>query len=106
MFIYFCSTLECAQLDSRVIYRRGRKTLVFKSVRKIFLIVSKPDHTHGKIVRGWYIDIDIYFFLTNTFARNQISQIHKSRSAGGGGGGGEEGDKACAAQIPNFGSGP
>lgn len=60
-----------------------RKTLVFKSVRKIFLIVSKPDHTHGKGVGEWHIDT-LFCFLTDTFARNQLSQRH--RSSGGGAG--------------------
>lgn len=40
----FCSTLEYARLDSGVIYRHPRKSLLFKSVRKRFYFVSKPDH--------------------------------------------------------------
>lgn len=36
--VLYCSTLEYARLDSRVIYTHLRKILVFKSVRKIFHI--------------------------------------------------------------------
>jgi hypothetical protein len=49
LYLVFCSTLAYAWLDSRVIYRHVRKILVFKSVRKISHIVTKPYYTHGKI---------------------------------------------------------
>lgn len=83
MLIYFCSTLECAQLDSRVIYRRVRKTLGFKSVRKIFRIVSKPDHTHGKLVSEGYMYI---LFSDQYICKNpniSDTQIEWGRAGGG-----------------------
>lgn len=95
MFIYFCSTLEGAQLDSRVIYRHVRKTLYFKSVRKIFHIVSTPDHTHGKIENG----ICIYIF-SDQYICKKLSISDTQIEWGRTGGGGEQGSKACAAQIP------
>ena len=86
VFTYFCSTLEGAQLDSRVIYSHGRKTLCFKSARKIFHMVSKPDHTRGKIENG----ICIYIFSDQYICKKlniSDTQIEWGRMGWRGGGG-------------------
>lgn len=70
---FLCTRL--ARLDSRDIYRHLRKLLVFKSVRKRFHVVSKPDHPPLK-------NTEFSCFLTDTFSRNQMSQIHKLNGVG------------------------
>lgn len=75
MRIDFSSALDYARLDSRDIYRHLRKLLVFKSVRKRFHVVSKPDHPPLK-------NTEFSCFLTDTYSRNQMSQIHKLNGVG------------------------